>query len=48
MSFISLLFGRRNAGAVIGGLTLDATVSENHERSSDVTDSAIDQWFLTM
>lgn len=42
MSFISLLFGRRNAGAVIGGLTLDATVSENHERSSDVTDSAIE------
>ena len=42
MSFISLLFGRRNTGAVIGGLTLDATISESHERSSDVTDSAIE------
>ena len=42
MSFISLLFGRRETGAVIGGLSLDATLSENHERSSDITESPVE------
>ncbi|MFW5880811.1 MAG: phage baseplate protein [Spirochaetota bacterium] len=39
---IAILFGRTGQGAEIAGFELDATLREDHERSSRVTESAIE------
>lgn len=42
MAIISLLFGNQNQPNVIGGLSIDATLEEFHERQAEVTDHPVE------
>lgn len=42
MSVINLIFGSGARNAQIGGLTVDVTLSELHERNSDITESPVE------
>lgn len=42
MSVINLIFSSGAKNASIGGLTLDVTLSELHERGSDITESPVE------